>query len=231
VTRVPWGWIGTTAGVLAITYVGAHYAGVPVPWPGSPAAVASLDGETGQRLHFPVRLNGSGIVQPWSTIDIRTRIDGQIEKIAFEEGQMVKKGDLLVQIDPRPFQAALDQALSRKSLDEAQLANSKGNLTRYKTLGTNNLVSQQEIDTQGGLVNQQEAQIKADQGVIENAQVQLSYTNIIAPIAGRMGAPLVDEGQLVSASQTRASPSLHKFSRSPSSSRHPWSNCHASVKV
>lgn len=165
VTRVPWGWIGTTAGVLAITYVGARYAGVPVPWPGSPAAVASLDGGTGQRLDFSVRLNGSGVVQAWSTVDIRTRIDGQIEKIAFEEGQMVKKGDLLLQIDPRPFQAALDQALSKKALDEAQLANSKFNLTRYKTLG-NNFVSQQQIDTQGALVNQQEAQIKADQGVM-----------------------------------------------------------------
>ena len=111
---------------------------------------------------------------------------------------MVKQGDLLLQIDPRPFQAALDQAAAKKALDEALLANSKRDLERYTKVGTL-AVSQQQIDTQAALVKQQEAQIKSDQGAIDNAQVQLGYTTITAPIAGRMGFRLVDRGNIVHA--------------------------------
>ena len=157
-----------------------------------------VDVATAQREDFPVYLNGLGVAQAWNTVTIRVRVDGQIDKINFQEGQMVNQGDLLLQIDPRPFQAALDQAAAKKALDEALLANSKHDLERYSKVGTL-AVSQQQIDTQAALVKQQEAQVKADQGAIDNAQVQLGYTTITAPIAGRMGFRLVDRGNIVHA--------------------------------
>jgi multidrug efflux system membrane fusion protein len=151
---------------------------------------------------FPVHLNGLGVVQAWNTVTIRTRVDGQIDKIAFEEGQTVKQGDLLLRVDPRPYQAALDQALAKKALDEALLENSRRDLVRFKTVGST-VNSQQQIDTQEALVGQQEAQIKADQGSIDNARVQVGYTTITAPIAGRMGFRQVDKGNIVHASETQ----------------------------
>jgi len=157
-----------------------------------------VDVATAQREDFPVYLNGLGVAQAWNTVTIRVRVDGQIDKINFQEGQMVNQGDLLLQIDPRPYQAALDQAAAKKALDEALLANSKHDLERYSKVGTL-AVSQQQIDTQAALVKQQEAQVKADQGAIDNAQVQLGYTTITAPIAGRMGFRLVDRGNIVHA--------------------------------
>jgi multidrug efflux system membrane fusion protein len=157
-----------------------------------------VDVALAERQDFPVYLNGLGVAQAWNTVTIRARVDGQIDKIAFQEGQMVKQGDLLLQIDPRPFQAILDQAAAKKALDEALLANSKHDLERYTKVGTL-AVSQQQIDTQAALVKQQEAQVKADQGAIDNAQVQLGYTTITAPLAGRMGFRLVDRGNIVHA--------------------------------
>ena len=157
-----------------------------------------VDAATARRQSFPIYLNGLGVAQAWNTVTIRVRVDGQIDKINFQEGQMVNQGDLLLQIDPRPFQAALDQAAAKKALDEALLANSKHDLERYSKVGTL-AVSQQQIDTQAALVKQQEAQVKADQGAIDNAQVQLGYTTITAPIAGRMGFRLVDRGNIVHA--------------------------------
>jgi multidrug efflux system membrane fusion protein len=151
-----------------------------------------------RKQSFPVHFNGLGVVQAWNMVTIRARIDGQIDKIAFQEGQMVEQGDLLLQIDPRPFQAALDQATAKKTLDEALLANSRRDLERYNKVGTL-AVSQQQIDTQAALVKQQEAQVKADQGAIDNARVQLSYTTVTAPLAGRMGFRLVDRGNIVHA--------------------------------
>ena len=162
-------------------------------------ASVPVDVAAAEQEDFPVYLNGLGVVQGWNTVTIRARVDGQIDKIAFKEGQMVKQGDLLLQIDPRPFQAILDQAIAKKALDEALLANSKRDLERYRTVGTL-AVSQQQIDTQAALVKQQEAQINSDQGAIDNAQVQLSYTTITAPIAGRMGFRMVDRGNIVHAS-------------------------------
>ena len=162
-------------------------------------APVPVDVALAERQDFPVYLNGLGVAQAWNTVTIRARVDGQIDKIAFQEGQMVKQGDLLLQIDPRPFQAILDQAVAKKALDEALLANSRRDLERYSKVGTL-AVSQQQIDTQAALVKQQEAQVKADQGAIDNAQVQLGYTTITAPLAGRMGFRLVDRGNIVHAS-------------------------------
>jgi membrane fusion protein, multidrug efflux system len=154
-----------------------------------------------KRSDYPLYLEGLGQVQAFNTVTVRTRVDGQVMKIAFEEGQMVKAGDLLAQIDPRPFQAALDQAKAKQSQDEANLANAKLDQQRYATLAKQSYATQQQLDTQNALVAQLTAQIAADAASIEAAQVQLDYTTIRAPISGRTGFRLVDEGNIVAASQ------------------------------
>ncbi len=154
-----------------------------------------------KRTDFPVILEGLGQVQAYNTVVVRARVDGQINKIAFKEGQMVKQGDLLAQIDPRPFQAALDQAVAKKAQDEANLANAKLDLTRYATLAKQSFATQQQLDTQNSLVNQLTASIAADAAAIDAARVQLDYATIRAPISGRVGFRLIDEGSLVNAAQ------------------------------
>ena len=150
---------------------------------------------------FPVMLSGLGTVQAYNTVQVRTRIDGQIDKVAFREGQMVHKGDLLVQIDPRPYQATLDQAKAKKAQDEALLANSKADLQRYTNLG--DYATRQQLDTQKATVAQQTAQLTADQASIDNAQTQLSYATVVSPIDGLTGFRQVDVGNIVnSATQT-----------------------------
>ena len=127
-----------------------------------------------QKADFPVYLTGLGTVQGFNTVLVRTRVDGQIDKIAFKEGQMVKQGDLLVEIDPRPYQAALDQAKAKKAQDEANLANANLDLQRYTKLGE--FATKQQTDTQRSTVQQLTAQIAADDAAIANAQTQLDYT-------------------------------------------------------
>lgn len=154
-----------------------------------------------KRVDYPVYLDSLGQVQAYNTVTVRTRVDGQVMKIAFEEGQMVKAGDLLAQIDPNPFQAALDQAKAKKSQDEANLANAKLDQQRYSTLAKQNYATQQQLDTQNALVAQLTAAIAADSASIDAAQVQLDYTTIRAPITGRAGFRLVDQGNIVAAAQ------------------------------
>ena len=154
-----------------------------------------------KRADFPIVLQSIGQVQAFNTVLVRARVDGQIDKIAFNEGQMVKRGDLLAQIDPRPFQAALDQAVAKKSQDEANLANAKLDLTRYTTLAKQDFATRQQLDTQNALVLQLTASIAADVAAIDAARTQLDYTTIRAPISGRAGFRLIDEGNLVNAGQ------------------------------
>jgi membrane fusion protein, multidrug efflux system len=151
---------------------------------------------------FPVYLNGLGVVEPYDTVTVRSRVDGEVVKIAFRQGQMVKEGDLLAEIDPRPYQAALDQALSKKAQDEANLKNAQLNLDRYNTLAKQDFASRQQLDTQQATVDQLDAQIKGDQAAIDNAQTQVSYTSIKAPLSGKTGFRLVDPGNIVHASDT-----------------------------
>ncbi|MES2029612.1 MAG: efflux RND transporter periplasmic adaptor subunit [Pseudomonadota bacterium] len=161
----------------------------PAPIPVKIASVETTD--------FPVYLGGLGTVQGFNTVVVRTRVDGQIDTIAFTEGQIVREGDLLAQIDPRPFQAALDQAKAKKAQDEANLANANLDLQRYTKLGE--FATRQQTDTQRSTVQQLSAQIAADDAAISNAQTQLDYTTIKAPISGRVGFRQVDKGNIVNA--------------------------------
>src|SRR5665213_2318577 len=133
-----------------------------------------------EKADFPVYLTGLGTVQGFNTVLVRTRVDGQIDKIAFKEGQLVKQGDLLVEIDPRPYQAALDQAKAKKAQDEANLANANLDLQHYTKLGE--FATKQQLDTQRSTVQQLTAQIQADTAAIANAQTQVDYTAIKSPI-------------------------------------------------
>jgi len=151
---------------------------------------------------FPVYLNGLGAVEPYQTVLIRSRVDGAVIKIAFKQGQMVKLGDVLAQIDPRPYQAALDQALAKKTQDEASLRDAQLNLQRYAGLAKQDSVSLQRLDTQQATVDQLTAQIKGDQAIIDNAQTQFDYTTIRAPLTGKTGFRLVDAGNIVHAADT-----------------------------
>ena len=151
-----------------------------------------------EKADFPVYLTGLGTVQGFNTVQVRTRVDGQIDKVAFKEGQIVKEGDLLVEIDPRPYQAALDQAKAKKVQDEANLANADLDLQRYTKLGE--FATRQQTDTQRSTVAQLTAQIAADAAAIATAQTQLDYTQVQSPISGVVGLRQVDIGNIVNAS-------------------------------
>lgn len=155
-----------------------------------------------EQKDVPIYLDGLGTVQAFNTVMVRSRVDGQVQRIAFTEGQDVKAGDLLAQIDPAPFQAQLDQNLARKAQDEAQLTVAKITLKRDDELLTGKILSQQDYDTQKALVDQLEATVRGDQAAIDNAQVQLAYTTITSPIDGRTGIRQVDQGNIVHANDT-----------------------------
>ena len=150
-----------------------------------------------EKADFPVYLTGLGTVQAFNTVVVRSRVDGQIDKIAFKEGQLVNQGDLLAEIDPRPYQATLDQAKAKKEQDEANLANTNLDLQRYIKLGE--FATRQQLDTQRSTVSQLTAQIAADAAAISNAATQLDYTTIKAPISGVVGLRQVDIGNIVNA--------------------------------
>src|SRR5450432_192934 len=150
-----------------------------------------------EKADFQVYLTGLGIVQGFNTVLVRTRVDGQIDKIAFKEGELVNQGDLLAEIDPRPFQAALDQAKAKKAQDQANLANANLDLQRYTKLGE--FATKQQTDTQRSTVAQLTAQIAADDAAIFNARTQLDYTAVKAPISGVAGLRQVELGNIVNA--------------------------------
>ncbi|HEY4971866.1 MAG TPA: efflux RND transporter periplasmic adaptor subunit [Steroidobacteraceae bacterium] len=150
----------------------------------------------------PIYLTGLGTVQAFYTVTVTARVDGELQKIAFTEGQTVHKGDLLAQIDPRPNQAAYEQAVATKAKDAAQLMNAKRDLERYTILQPQDLASKQTVDTQRAMVDQLGAQIQVDQALIDNARTQLDYTRITSPIEGRTGIRLVDPGNIVHAAAT-----------------------------
>jgi multidrug efflux system membrane fusion protein len=189
-----------TAGYYGWQKFGAHDAGKAQTAQKGPARANAVPVSVSpvQKVDFPVYLTGLGTVQGFNTVQVRTRVDGQIDKIAFTEGQIVNQGDLLVEIDPRPFQAVLDQAKAKKQQDEANLANANLDLQRYTKLGE--FATRQQTDTQRSTVAQLTAQIAADEAAIFNAQTQLDYTQVKAPITGVAGLRQVDIGNIVNAS-------------------------------
>jgi multidrug efflux system membrane fusion protein len=166
--------------------------------PAAPQAVR-VDTAAAARADVPVYVEGLGTVQAFYTVTITPRVDGELLKLGFVEGQMVKPGDLLAQIDPRPYQAALDQALAAKFKDAAQLANARRDLERYLKLAPEEFTSQQTLETQRALVAQLEAQVIGDQALIDGARTQLDYTTIRSPIQGRTGIRMTDPGNILHA--------------------------------
>jgi multidrug efflux system membrane fusion protein len=154
---------------------------------------------TVERRDVPVILNGLGTVQALNTVTVRSQVDGQIEKVAFRQGQIVHEGDLLVQIDPAPFQATLDEATAKLAHDQADLNNAKLNLQRTSTLARKGFATQQLLDQQTANVSELTAQIQGDQAAIDAANVLLGYTTIKSPLTGRAGFRLIDPGNIVHA--------------------------------
>lgn len=167
----------------------AGAAGRPTPVAASPARMGDVN----------VYVTGLGTVTAYNTVTVRSRVDGELINVAFREGQMVRQGDLLAEIDPRPFQVQLTQAEGTMARDQATLANTRVDLQRYLTLVQQGAVTQQQADTQAAAVRQQEGVIKSDQGAIDAARLQLTYTHIQAPISGRIGLRGVDRGNIVHA--------------------------------
>ncbi len=153
-----------------------------------------------QQQDIPIYQAGVGTVTPLASVTVKAQIDGQLERVGFTEGQDVKAGQMLAQLDPRTQQAQVQQAQAQKAKDQAQLANARLDLKRYTTLLAQDAATQQQFDTQKALVAQLDAAVKVDDAQINSAQVQLSYTKIVAPISGRVGARLVDPGNIVHAS-------------------------------
>src|SRR5712671_3854163 len=181
-------------GGLALTHTGPFER--PALAPGAIPPVPVVAGVVAQH-DVPIYLRGVGTVIAYNTVVVRSQIQGQIVSINFTEGQTVHAGDLLAQIDPRPYQAQLDQVTATRDRDQAQLKNAQANLARYTTLGGQGWATPQLVDTQTAQVAQLESAIKADEALIEAAQVQLSYTRLISPIDGVVGIRQVDIGNVI----------------------------------
>jgi len=176
-----------------------HGTEVPAAEAQTPAPGVPVTAGTVAAQDVPVFLNGIGTVQAYNMVAIKSRVDGQIVKVDFKEGQDVKEGEPLLQIDPRPFQAALEQAQANKQKDEAQLVGAQLDLDRYEKLIGSGWQTRQSYDQQKATVGQLQASIKGDEAQINTAKLNLSYSDIRSPIDGRLGAKLVDKGNLVHA--------------------------------
>ena len=177
----------------------APNAAAQTPAPGIPVTAGTVAAQ-----NVPVFLQGIGTVQAYNMVAVKSRVDGQIVKVDFKEGQDIKAGDSLFQIDPRPFQAALEQAQAAKQKDEAQLTGAQLDLDRYEKLIGSGWQTRQSYDQQKAQVGQLQAAIKGDEAQINTAKLNLSYTDIRSPIDGRLGARLVDKGNLVHANDNTA---------------------------
>jgi len=181
---------GATGGGRPGAGAGPNAAGRSIPVIVAPA----------QKGNVGVYISGLGTVVPVATVTVRTRIDGQLMKVLFREGQVVRAGDLLAEIDPRPYQVQLDQAEGQMARDKALLENARVDLERYRVLLEQDSVARQQLDTQASLVRQYEGTVKVDQSQIDNARLQLAYCRITAPVSGRLGLRQVDPGNMVHAS-------------------------------
>ena len=181
-------------GALAGCSRGQKNAKASGPPPAVPVGVATV-----KQRDFPVFLTGLGSVTAFNTVSLKTRIDGQITQVNFQEGQDVKQGELLIQIDPRPYNVALEQAQANLQRDEAQLNNAKVQYDRMKALYAGGVIAKQDLDTQEASFGQYEGTIAADKAAIDNAKLNLVYTRITSPINGRIGLRQVDIGNYVTA--------------------------------
>jgi membrane fusion protein, multidrug efflux system len=177
----------------------------PAATPGSPhgapggARPVPVVAEPARSGDIRVYLDGLGAVTPLATVTVRSRVDGELMAVHFKEGQMVHAGDLLAEIDPRPFQVQLAQAQGQLAKDEALLANAQVDLQRYRKLWAEDSIPKQQLDTQEALVRQYAASIQTDRGQVDAAKLQLTYSRIVAPVSGRLGLRLVDPGNMVHA--------------------------------
>ncbi|HXW69841.1 MAG TPA: efflux RND transporter periplasmic adaptor subunit [Methylocella sp.] len=183
-----------TSGLATGLWLNAHSLPVESTSHSSPVPVSV---RKAVRRDVPVYLFGLGTVQAYNTVTARAQVDGQITEVLFKEGQEVKSGDVLVKIDPRSYQATLDQAVAKKAQDQAQLDNAHRDLQRYTMLLQKNSIASQKVDTAQALVAQLEAIVKGDEASIERANIDLGYTTIKSPLSGRTGMRLVDSGNIV----------------------------------
>lgn len=195
--------IGFAAALVAVVFAFA-YAPRSSSKDSTAPKVVTIPVSVGQaeQRDVPVWVSAIGTVQPLNVVTVKTRVDGQLDKVAFTEGQMVKAGDVLAQIDSRPFQAALDQAQANMRRDDAQRANAELDLQRYAKLSRLQVVPQQQLDAQKAQAQSLLASVASDRGAVDNARLQLGFTRISAPISGRVGQRLVDQGSQVHASDT-----------------------------
>ena len=193
-----WGpWQGSAQQTVVNNKKGKGKRGFGTATPGEAVPVLAVAAKVAD---VPVYLDGVGTARALNTVTVRPQVDGKLLSLSFVEGQEVTKGFLLAKIDPATYQAMYDQAVAKKAQDEATLANARLDLERYLRLAASNAVNKQQLDTQRALVAQLEAQVRSDQAAIDNTRTILSYTDIIAPIAGRTGIRMVDEGNIVHAS-------------------------------
>lgn len=169
---------------------------------GMPAMATPVRVATAQDGNINHILKAIGTVTAFNTVTVRSRVDGELRKIAFTDGQKVREGDLLAEIDPRNFQVQLDQALGQQKQNEAQLLNAQRDLRRYELLFKQNSIARQQVDAQAALVQQFLGSRKSDQAAVDSAKLQLSFTRIIAPISGRLGLRRLDQGNMINASNT-----------------------------
>ena len=197
-------WLGALVALLVVLALGGaawYLIHRPAPkGPGGPGGGARVTvGEaTARRADVPVYIDALGTVTPVATITLRPQVSGVLTQVLFTEGQMVTKGQLLAQIDPRPFQQALMQAQGTRQRDEAQLANARITLQRYQTLLAQDSIARQDVDTQAALVQQLEGTVTSDRASEKTAQLNLDFTRVTAPISGRVGLRVVDAGNVVS---------------------------------
>jgi multidrug efflux system membrane fusion protein len=168
----------------------------------TPPTALSISTAIAEQGSIGVYINALGSVAPVSTVTVKSRVDGQLMSVNYREGQMVRQGDVLAEIDPRPFQAQLVQAQGQFDRDKALLENANVDLSRYQTAYSKNAIPKQQLDTQVATVHQYEGIVKLDQGQIDNVKVQLAYCQITSPISGRVGLRLVDPGNIVHAADT-----------------------------
>jgi multidrug efflux system membrane fusion protein len=187
--------------LIAAVWVGVVHKPADAAMQKAPPAI-NVDTAAVTQADVPIYLEGLGTVQAFYTVTVTARVDGELERVGFVEGQTVHKGDLLAQIDPRPNRAAFEQAVATKAKDAAQLANAKRDFDRYTLLQPQDLASKQTVDTQRALVDQLAAQLQVDQAQIDSTRTQLDYTRITSPIDGRTGIRLVDPGNIVHAADT-----------------------------